>query len=458
MKKYYLAIDIGASSGRHILGWMEDGTLRLEEIYRFPNGVKQTDSGLVWDMEALIREVKNGICKCAQLGRLPVSVAIDTWGVDYVLLDREGARMDPVYAYRNSRTKNIPEEIEKELPLTDLYMRTGIQKQDFNTLYQLCCDRDSGRLDRAARFLMIPDYLAYCLTGRAVNEYTNATTTAMVDAREGQWDGGILERLGIPSRLFSPLCEPGTPVGNFSKSFQQEAGFNALVRVCPSHDTASAVAACPLDKSGVFISSGTWSLVGTESKVPVISAQSRRWNFTNEGGIEHRYRVLKNIMGTWLFQNIRRDLCGKRTYDEMMQLAMRSSCVRIFDVNHPSLTAPDSMIQAIESLAGLPQAGLGDILNCTYHSLASAYAETIREIESLTGNQIHQIVIVGGGSKDNYLNRLTAQYTGKPVFTGLKEATATGNILSQLMADKGIRLSTARSLVQSSFHMKEVIV
>lgn len=458
MNKYYLAVDIGASSGRHILGWMEDGALHLEEIYRFPNGVKRTASGLVWDMEALIREVKSGIRKCAEIGRIPVSIAIDTWGVDYVLLDRAGRQIEPVFAYRDSRTKNIPEQTEKVLPFTELYARTGIQKQDFNTLYQLCCDRASGRLERAAHFLMIPDYLAYCLTGQRVNEYTNATTTAMVDARTGQWDAGILERLGIPSKLFSPPCEPGTPVGEFSKAFQEEAGFNALVRACPSHDTASAVAACPLDESGVFISSGTWSLVGTESKVSVISPESRKWNFTNEGGIEHRYRVLKNIMGTWLFQNIRRDLCGKRTYDEMMHLAMKSKCVSLFDVNHPSLTAPDSMIQTIEALIDLPQSGLGDILNCTYHSLASAYAETVRELESLTGKQISRIVIVGGGSKDTYLNRLTAQYTGKPVFTGLKEATAAGNIISQLMADQGVSLSEARFLIQSSFHMKEVTV
>lgn len=458
MKKYYLAIDIGASSGRHILGWVEQGILHLEEIYRFPNGVKRTDSGLVWDMESLVREVKSGIRKCAQLGRVPVSVAIDTWGVDYVLLDQEGARMEPVYAYRNDRTRHVPEQAEKAIPFTDLYACTGIQKQAFNTLYQLCCDRDGGRLEQASRFLMIPDYLAYCLTGKAMNEYTNATTTAMVNARTGQWDADILERFAIPPALFRPLSEPGTPVGEFSREFRAYAGFNALVRVCPSHDTASAVAACPLEESGVFISSGTWSLVGTESQTPVLTPESCKLNFTNEGGIERRFRVLKNIMGTWLFQNIRRDLCGRRTYDEMMHLAMQSARITIFDVNHPSLTAPDSMIRAIGALIGPPQAELGDLLNCTYHSLASAYADTVRELESLTGKQIGQIVIVGGGSKDDYLNRLTARYTGKPVFTGLKEATAAGNILSQLMADEGIELHEARQLIRTSFQMKEVAV
>lgn len=458
MKKYYLAIDIGASSGRHILGWVEQGILHLEEIYRFPNGVKRTDSGLVWDMESLVREVKSGIRKCAQLGRVPVSVAIDTWGVDYVLLDQEGARMEPVYAYRNDRTRHVPEQAEKVIPFTDLYACTGIQKQAFNTLYQLCCDRDGGRLEQASRFLMIPDYLAYCLTGKAMNEYTNATTTAMVNARTGQWDADILERFAIPPALFRPLSEPGTPVGEFSREFRAYAGFNALVQVCPSHDTASAVAACPLEESGVFISSGTWSLVGTESQTPVLTPESCKLNFTNEGGIERRFRVLKNIMGTWLFQNIRRDLCGRRTYDEMMHLAMQSARITIFDVNHPSLTAPDSMIRAIDALIGPPQAELGDLLNCTYHSLASAYADTVRELESLTGKQIGQIVIVGGGSKDDYLNRLTARYTGKPVFTGLKEATAAGNILSQLMADEGIELHEARQLIRTSFQMKEVTV
>ncbi|HIW73931.1 MAG TPA: rhamnulokinase [Firmicutes bacterium] len=451
----YLAIDIGASGGRHILGWVEKGRLRLEEVYRFPNGAVQTDRGLVWDTEALVREVRKGIRRCGELGKAPRTVAIDTWGVDYVLLDGDGKELFPAYAYRNDRTLAVREQAEERLPFPALYARTGIQRQDFNTVYQLFCDRLAGRLDRAAHFLMIPDYLAYRLTGRMKNEYTNATTTSLVNAETGGWDKTVLERFGLPSSLFLPLSQPGEAVGEFTDEMSGYAGFRARVVLCPTHDTASAVAACPLDGRSVYISSGTWSLVGTERETPAISEESRRYNFTNEGGIGRRFRVLKNIMGTWLFQNIRRSLGGGCSYDEMMELAMRSGRPARFDVNHPSLTAPADMLAAVKSLLGRPEAGTGELLNSAYHSLASAYAEAVRELEEITGEKMGRVVIVGGGSRDAYLNRLTAQYTGLPVCTGLQEATATGNILSQLMADRGLGLREARELVQASFDLKE---
>ena len=303
---------------------------------------------------------------------------------------------------------------------------------------------------------MIPDYLAYRLTERMKNEYTNATTSSLVNAGTGAWDPELLEQLAIPSSLFLPLSQPGETVGEFTRGMQEYAGFSARVVLCATHDTASAVAACPLDGRTAYISSGTWSLVGTERERPAISEGSRRYNFTNEGGIGRRFRVLKNIMGTWLFQNIRRCLGSRYSYDDMMRLAMQSSWTQQFDVNHPSLTAPDDMLAAVKDLLGRPEAKLGDILNSAYHSLAAAYADTVREIEKITGDTMDRVVIVGGGSKDAYLNRLTAQYTGLPVFTGLQEATATGNILAQLMADQGLSLQQARALAQSSFDMKEV--
>ena len=451
----YLAIDIGASGGRHILGWVEEGRLRLEEVYRFPNGVIQTDQGLVWDIEALTKEVCRGIRRCGELGKAPRTLAIDTWGVDYVLLDKEGREIPPVYAYRNDRTLAVRQLAEERLPFPALYSRTGIQRQDFNTIYQLLCDRIAGRLEGASHFLMIPDYLAYRLTERMKNEYTNATTSSLVNAGTGAWDPELLEQLAIPSSLFLPLSQPGETVGEFTRGMQEYAGFSARVVLCATHDTASAVAACPLDGRTAYISSGTWSLVGTERERPAISEGSRRYNFTNEGGIGRRFRVLKNIMGTWLFQNIRRSLGGGCSYDEMMELAMRSGRPARFDVNHPSLTAPADMLAAVKSLLGRPEAGTGELLNSAYHSLASAYAEAVRELEEITGEKMGRVVIVGGGSRDAYLNRLTAQYTGLPVCTGLQEATATGNILSQLMADRGLGLREARELVQASFDLKE---
>ena len=452
---YYLAVDIGASSGRHILGSIQDGKLVLEEIYRFPNNVVNDNGSLVWDIENLVKEVKAGIKECSSIGKIPKTVAIDTWAVDYVLLDKEKSPIMPVIAYRNNRTESVQDEAEKIMPFSELYKRTGIQKQPFNTVYQLYCDKLSGKLDNAEHFLMIPEYLAFTLTGEIKNEYTNASTTAMVNAETGDWDDEILSAFGIKKSIFSPLSMPATSIGEFTKEMQDFAGFNAEVVFCPTHDTASAVAACPIDDNSVYISSGTWSLLGTESKTPVISDESRKANFTNEGGVERRFRVLKNIMGMWLFQNIRRNVDKKYTYDEMMEMAQKCGDYRIFDVNDASLVAPENMIDAIAELIGEDRESLPLIINSTYHSLAKAYNDSIEQIEKISGKTIENIFIVGGGSKDKYLNSLTSQVTGKRVITGLGEATATGNIISQIMFDRGIDLTEARKIVKSSFDIKE---
>ena len=454
---YFLAVDIGASSGRHILGSVNDGKIELEEIYRFDNGIKNENGNLVWDLAHLLREVKAGIAKCKTLGKLPQTVAIDTWGVDYVLLDEMGNELLPAAAYRDPRTAAVQSDVHARFSPEKLYAHTGIQHQNFNTIYQLYCDKQSGKLQKAAHFLMMPEYLSYKLTGVMKNEYTNASTTGMLGAESKTWDKDILCALGIPATLFLPLSLPGTEVGAFSEDVQRELGFNATVLLAPSHDTASAVAACPIDDESVYISSGTWSLIGTENTRPVLSTQAQKANFTNEGGVEYRFRFLKNIMGMWLFQNIRKDLGKKYTYDEMMLLAMESDYQKTFDCNDPSLTAPESMLDAIKALLGedLP---LGDVLSAVYHSLAHSYDTAVREIEALSGKKIAQILIVGGGSKDRYLNALTAQVTGKSVVTGLTEATALGNLLSQIMFHEKISLSEARLLVKQSFDLKEITV
>ena len=453
----YLAIDIGASSGRHILAHLTDGKLTLEEIYRFENGIQNENGTLVWDIAHLLREVKAGIAKCGQLGKRPSTIAIDTWGVDYVLLDAAGKELLPAVAYRDSRTAGAQGAVHAILPPETLYAHTGIQHQFFNTIYQLYCDKQSGKLDKAAHFLMMPDYLSYKLTGVMKNEYTNATTTGLVNAADKTWDSEILGALGLPEKLFLPLSLPGTVVGNLSPSVQAEVGFDATVLLAPTHDTAAAVAACPLESDSVYLSSGTWSLIGTENLQPILTKGAQEANFTNEGGVEYRFRFLKNIMGMWLFQNIRKELEKRYTYDEMMQLAMDSDYRKTFDCNDPSLTAPDSMIGAIQTLLGekLP---LGDVLAAVYHSLARSYKTAVEAIEALSNKQIKSILIVGGGSKDRYLNALTAKTTGKTVVTGLSEATALGNILSQLMYDRNIGLSEARQLVKQSFSIKETII
>lgn len=456
---FYLAIDIGASSGRHILGSVQDGKLVLEEVYRFDNNIIKKGNDVLWDIEHLLSEVIAGIKKCNDLGKYPSTIAIDTWGVDYVLFDENDNEIMPVYSYRDGRTASAVEKVEAIIPPEELYSRTGIQKVAFNTIYQLWCDKESGRLDNAKHLLMIPEYLSYKLTGVMKNEYTNASTTNLLDAKTHVWDEEILDRLGINKELFDTPLAPPAFLGNLSDEIKAEVGFDAEVILCPSHDTASAVAACPLFDDSMYISSGTWSLVGVELPEPVTSKAAFDSNFTNEGGIEYRIRFLKNIMGMWLFQSIRRDLDKKYTYDEMMHMAEESSFTQTIDTNAPEIVAPDNMIEAIRGLLNMPDLPIADVISCVYHSLATSYKNVADEIERVTGKTISSIQIVGGGSVDVYLNRLTAKYSGRKVYTGLKEATATGNIMAQYMYDKkGTTLDDCRDIIRQTFEVKETIV
>ena len=453
---YYLAIDIGASSGRHILGYIDDGRLKLEEIHRFENYITNQNGTLVWDIEHLVSEVKKGIAKCKEIGKIPCTVAIDTWGVDYVLLDESKQEILPAVSYRDSRTNRVINKVESIISAEELYLKTGIQKQNFNTIYQLYADKLSGRLEDAKHFLMIPAYLSYKLTGIIKNEYTNATTTGMVNADTKQWDYEIIDKLSLPKHLFGTLDTPCTVIGNFTKEMQDYAGFDSTVIFAPSHDTASAVCACPIDDNSVYISSGTWSLIGVESLNPIVNEKSMAANFANEGGIDYRFRFLKNYMGMWLFQNVKKNLNNEFSYDDMMRLAMQSKRFEMIDTNAPDFLAPENMINAIRSYLKNESIPIEVVINSVYHSLAQSYKNAIDEIEKLAGKTIDNVFIVGGGSKDTYLNKLTAQYTGKKVVTGLSEATATGNLLSQIMYDKKISLAQARDIVKNSFDIKEI--
>lgn len=451
---YYLAIDIGASSGRHILGYIDNGRLKLEEIHRFENYITNQNSTLVWDIEHLVNEVKKGIAKCKEIGKIPCTVAIDTWGVDYVLFDENKKEIKPCYCYRDNRTNAVVDEVESLVSPAQLYAKTGIQKQNFNTIYQLYADKKNGRLQNAKYFLMMPEYLSFKLTGVCKNEYTNATTTGLVNAKTKTWDNDILSALDLPSELFGALNTPSSLMGDLSADIQKAVGFNCAVLFAPSHDTASAVCACPMQDDDLYISSGTWSLIGTEITQPILSDNARKLNFSNEGGIDYRFRFLKNYMGMWLFQNIRRNLNKSMTYDEMMTLAMNCGEYKYFDVNDRTLVAPDNMIEAIGKL--IDSDDLSFILNSAYHSLAKSYDEAVKEIENVTGKQFNTIHIVGGGCQDEYLNALTRDYTGKDVTAGPIEATATGNIISQIISDKKISLATARKIVKKSFDIKEI--
>ncbi|MBQ9845416.1 MAG: rhamnulokinase [Oscillospiraceae bacterium] len=454
---YCLAIDIGASSGRHLLGEIKDGKLDITEIYRFENGIKEVDGTLVWDTDALCESVIAGLAKCKEAGKIPHTVAIDTWGVDYVLLDENSREILPCVAYRDPRTEGVPEEIYRLIDKNKLYRRTGIGEQNYNTIFQLWCDKLSGKMDKASHLLMMPDYLSYKLTGVVSHEYTICSTTGLVNAQSRSWDSEVLETLGYKKELFKEISEPCTPIGGLSKEIRERVGFDCLVMHCPAHDTASAVAACPIGDDSLFISSGTWSLVGTENTYPVTTDDAMNAGLSNEGGIEGSYRFLKNIMGMWLFQSIRRELNSRYTYDEMMQLAMESSFKELIDPTDNAFLAPKSMIDAVRNYLGKPDLPLADVLSSVYHSLANSYTATLKELEGIAGKKINQINIVGGGCRDRYLNQLTKQYTGKKVTAGPVECTATGNIMSQLFfLDKSMTLENARELVKRSFDIAEV--
>ncbi len=449
---YCLAIDMGASSGRHILGYVENGKLKLREIYRFDNDIVDVNGTLCWDIDKLFTEIKNGLKECHKQGIHPKTVAIDTWGVDYVLLDKDKKEILPAVAYRDSRTLGIPEEIDNIIPRKELYERTGIQATNYNSIYQLYCDKQSGKLHNAEYFLMMPEYFSFKLTGEIRNEYTLATTGGLVNTKTFERDEEILSKLGIPDRIFSPLSLPGTVVGNLSEAVKAEVGFDTTVILCASHDTASAVAACSVGDNGIYISSGTWSLIGTENLEPVTNEFAMNSGFTNEGGIFHRYRFLENIMGMWLLQNIRKNLDKKYTYDEMMQMAMESDFTGRINPNADEFLAPKNMIEAIRDYLGKPELPIGDVINSVYHSLAFAYDEAVKVIEDVCNKKIDVINIVGGGCKDTYLNSLTEKYTGKKVIAGPVETTAAGNIMVQLMyLNKNLNLVSARELIKNSF-------
>ncbi|MBR4910065.1 MAG: rhamnulokinase [Clostridia bacterium] len=455
---YYLAVDIGASSGRHILGSINGGRLELLEVYRFENGMKNINGSLCWDIDQLTKNVIAGIKKCGELGKIPETVAIDTWGVDYVLLGKDKKPIEPVYAYRDARTAGVPEQVFGIISKKELFARNGIQSINFNTVYQLYADKLSGRMDAAEHFLMIPDYLSFKLTGIMANEYTNATTGALVSTDTKNWDYELIDLLGYKKELFLPLSKPATLLGDFSPEIEKEIGFNAKVVHAASHDTAAAVAACPIDDKSVYISSGTWSLIGAENKTPSLNFAVSEAGFTNEGGVEYRYRFLENIMGMWLFQNIRKNLGKKYTYDEMMDMARQSKYEKLIDPNDASFTAPENMIEAIREYLGDKGLPAGDVLKSVYLSLANSYNTAVKTIERFSNKKIENIFIVGGGSKDGYLNELTARITGKRVVIGLDEATATGNILTQIMYCKGTDLEAARQIVKNSFDIKEISV
>ncbi len=422
MKKY-LAVDIGASSGRHIVGWQEGGGLQTKEVYRFPNGVTELDGHLTWDLEALEAHVRAGID--AALAEYPdlVSLSVDTWGVDYVLLKGDQPVL-PCYAYRDSRTEPVIPEVHAKMSFGELYRRTGIQFQPFNTVYQLSADLAAGRLEGVTDFLMIPEYLMYRLSGVKSHEYTNATTGGMVSAETGAYDPEIVQALGLPEHLFRPLQQPGTVIGEY-KGLQ--------VVLCATHDTGSAVEGIPMEGNELFLSSGTWSLLGVKTPKPLTDDASRAANYSNEGGVGYN-RYLKNIMGMWLVNRLRAELCPDTPWGQITADAEQSRFDHLVDVNDPVFLAPESMKAAFDSKLPHPPKCIAGYFRCAYRSLAQGYRQAIEDVERNTGRTYRALYIVGGGAKNAFLNRLTEEATGKQVIALPIEATALGNLSIQKSA------------------------
>ncbi len=418
---YYLAVDIGASSGRHIVGWSEGGTVQTKEVYRFPNGVTERNGHLTWDMDALLGHVRAGIDKALdEFGTLD-SFSIDTWGCDYVLLKGD-EEVWPCHAYRDNRTEALVPAVHENVSFEELYARIGCQFQPFNTIYQLCVDLQEGRLTGITDFLMVPEYLLWKLTGVKAKEYTNATTTGLVNAETGEFDLEIVQKLGLPEKLFPKLSQPGTAIGEYE---------GVKVVLCAAHDTASAVEGIPMEGEQLYISSGTWSLLGVKSPVPHTDDKSREANWSNEGGVGY-IRYQKNIMGMWIVNRLRDELCPDKPFPEIVAEAEASSFDRTVDANAQIFLAPDSMTAAFdEALDAKPQT-IGDYFRCACRSLALSYRDAIRELEENTGRIYEKLYIVGGGAKNAFLNRLTEEATGKKVVALPIEATALGNLKIQM--------------------------
>ena len=461
--KYYAAVDMGASSGRLILGWLENGKFQLEEVHRFENGMVKKGDELCWEFDRIFKEIVTALKKCKEIGKIPVSVGVDTWGVDFVLLDKEEKVVGNTVGYRDHRTDGMDEEVYKIISLKDLYARTGIQKAIFNTIYQLMAVkvRHPEYLEQAETLLYVPDYFHYLLTGQKVNEYTEATTGQLINAHTKEYDWELIDMLGYPRRIFQKIVTPGTSLGNLRPEIAAEIGYDLEVVVPATHDTGSAVLAVPAnDDDFVYISSGTWSLMGVERKTADTSEKSCEMNFTNEGGYGYRFRYLKNIMGLWMIQSVRHEVNDRYSFAEICDMAEEAKDFpsRV-DANDECFLSPENMTEEVKAYCArtgqkVPET-FGELATVIYTSLAECYAKTVRELEEINDRTYSRINIVGGGSNADYLNRLTAKATGKEVHAGPGEGTAIGNITAQMIkAGEFASVEEARDNIHESFGIK----
>ncbi|MGX7163455.1 rhamnulokinase [Enterococcus massiliensis] len=459
MKNTYLAIDIGASSGR-LMQCQRDDTdqLVLTEIHRFKNGFETKNGYDYWQIDYFIHEILRGLEKVKQAGITNCFVGIDTWGVDYCLLDKKGKRLSDPIAYRDPRTNQAVEAFAKDYSLTKLYEQTGIQIQSFNTLFQLFVE-EKEKLEQADKLLLIPDYLGYVFTGNMVTEKTNASTMQLLNAGTKTWEPELLHLLGITETLFPPLVDAGTILGSLQQDHFPEYDLpEATFISVASHDTASAVLGTPAEsKEWGYISSGTWSLLGVETTVANVTQDAFLANYTNEWGAHNTIRFLKNIMGMWLIQEVARMQNYHYSYAELAELASQESGFQsLIDVNDARFLNPDNMIETIQTYCRETQQKVpetpGAIARCVYDSLALCYAEELTKITRLTGGKLEKLHIVGGGSNNAFLNQLTADCGQIEVIAGPGEATAIGNIMMQMLAvGEFSSVLAARKQIKESF-------
>jgi rhamnulokinase len=460
VNRQFLAFDLGAESGRAIIGRLRGDLLDIREIHRFPNEPVRQNGSLHWDILRLWLEIRRALERLANEGL--DSLAVDTWGCDYALVGEQGELLQNPYHYRDSRTDGVMQDVHHRVPADEIYSITGIQFLPFNTLYQLyaACRATPKLIEAAATFLTVPDLFNYWLTGRLVSEYTNATTTQFVDARSRSWANGLLSRLGIPTRLMPPIVEPGTVLGGLGHEVSASlAGTPVVAPAC--HDTGSAVASIEGGGRRAFLSSGTWSLLGTEVAGPIITPGARELNFTNEGGVFGTTRLLKNIAGMWLLQACRKTWASQGAqfeYDELLAAAgdERLAFRALFDPDHPAFLHPSCMMSAIAHYCretGQPEPeGPPAFTRAILESLAFKYRVVIEALDRLTGRRIEEIQIVGGGSRNRLLNQFTADATGCAVLAGPVEATALGNIALQMVGTGAVgSLAEARRIIDRSF-------
>ena len=462
-----LAIDLGASSGRGIVGSFDGQKLSLRENHRFSNDPVTVNGRLCWDILRIFHEIKQSITKTVLDGDNVSTIGIDTWGVDYALLDKYGRMLANPVHYRDTRTDGVQERMSRIIPAEELYSVAGIQTLNFNTVYQLFTDlnEDPEKFALADRMLNIPDLLNYFLTGVMANEYTILSTGALLDASKRSYANALLERLGIPQKLFGKIVEPGTVLGGLLPQVLSETGkTDAKVMTVASHDTASAVLAVPTQEEDfIYISSGTWSLMGTELRSPLINDQSRAANFTNEGGALGTVRFLKNIMGLWIIQESRRQWKreGKEySFAQMEAWAKEAPAFRsLIDVDHVSFSTPGNMPEKIREFCRMTEQPVpetvGEVVRCIYESLALKYRYVAEAIQKMMGKQAKVIHVVGGGTKDGFLSQMTADACGIPVAAGPEEATAIGNLMMQAISlGEVANVKQAREIIAASFDLK----